>query len=116
MIYNRLKANNPLGIDATIRYEDQNYDGELTKPSPRSPYDTRTHRGSRRPRSGIPVSPRSRRPRTRQGQLPYYVVKPGTCNETNFTASAAEFQRAVAEYQQALAGQGRRARPSAELM
>ncbi len=31
VIYNRLAAGNPLGIDATIRYEDQNYDEQLTE-------------------------------------------------------------------------------------
>ena len=47
VIYNRLKRNIPLGIDATIRYATGNWLRPLTQSqlSIRSPYNTRTHQG-----------------------------------------------------------------------
>ncbi len=68
VIYNRLDAGNPLGIDATIRFEDQNYDEPLRRVAAEQP-TRRTTRGStpgcRRVRSATPASPRWRRPPTR---------------------------------------------------
>ena len=47
MIYNRLAAGNPLGIDATIRYYLQNYDQPLTESelAEDEPYNTRIYAG-----------------------------------------------------------------------
>ncbi len=109
VIYNRLKANNPLGIDATIRYEDQNYDEPLTESrlNTDTPYNTRTH-------PGLPPTPIANpgldaieaAANPAKGDLFYYVVKPGTCGEHVFTSSKAAFDRAQANYQQALEAQG----------
>ena len=99
VIYNRLKANNPLGIDATIRYEDQQLQRAADREPARRehPYNTRTHPGCRRRRSATPGSTRSRRRRNpAKTDFFYFVVKPGTCSEHVFTKTKAEFQRARA--------------------
>ena len=61
VINNRLEQGNPLGIDATIRYEDQNYSGQLvlSRLEEDTPYNTRTNAGlppgpDRQPGAGIP--------------------------------------------------------------
>jgi len=109
VIYNRLAAGNPLGIDATIRYEDQNYDEPLTESrlNTDTPYNTRT-------RAGLPPTPIANpgldaieaAANPAKGDLFYYVVKPGTCGEHVFTSSEAAFQRAQNAYQQALEAEG----------
>lgn len=47
VIYNRLKRNMPLGIDATLLYDDPTPDGELSESDLQydSPYNTRLHTG-----------------------------------------------------------------------
>jgi cell division protein YceG involved in septum cleavage len=109
VIYNRLAANNPLGIDATIRYEDQNYDEPLTESrlNTDTPYNTRTH-------PGLPPTPIANpgldaieaAANPAKGDLFYYVVKPGSCGEHVFASTKAAFDRAQANYQQALEAQG----------
>ncbi len=104
VIYNRLHARQPLGIDATIRYGTANWTRPLTKSelASDSPYNTRT-------RAGLPPTPignpglasieAAARP-ARVGYL-YYVVKPGTCGEHAFSNTFAEFERDQARYNQA---------------
>jgi UPF0755 protein len=109
VIHNRLAAGNPLGIDATIRYEDQNFDQPLTESrlAEPTPYNTRAH-------AGLPPTPIGNPgiEAIRAAANPadtndfYYVVKPYTCGEHVFTADEAEVQQAVAEYQQALEEEG----------
>ena len=109
VIYNRLAAGNPLGIDATIRYEDQNYDEPLTESrlNTDTPYNTRT-------RAGLPPTPIANpgldaieaAANPAKGDLFYYVVKPGTCGKHVFTSTDAAFQRAQSAYQQALEAEG----------
>lgn len=109
VIYNRLKANNPLGIDATIRYEDRNYNEQLTESrlAQDTPYNTRTHPGLPPTPIGNPgLDSIEAAANPAKGDLFYFVVRPGTCNKTLFTSSPAAFQRAEQEYQQALAAQG----------
>ncbi len=109
VIYNRLKANNPLGIDATIRYEDHNYDEQLTasRLAEDTPYNTRTHPGLPPTPIGNPgLDSIEAAANPGKGDLFYFVVRPGTCNKTFFTSSEAAFQRAQDAYQQALAAQG----------
>jgi uncharacterized YceG family protein len=111
VIYNRLKANIPLGIDATIRYATGNWTRPLTASQLRiaSPFNTRT-------RQGLPPSPidspglasiRAAAHPKRTRYL-YYVVKPGGCGEHVFTTTFAAFQRASARYNAAREAKGGR--------
>jgi UPF0755 protein len=109
VIYNRLSRGIPLQIDATTRYLFKNYDQPLTKEQLAStnPYNTRVV-------AGLPPGPignpglASIKAAARPANVDYlyYVVKPGTCGEHNFTASEAEFEKFAAEYQQALEAAG----------
>ena len=109
VVYNRLAANNPLGMDATIRYYLQNYDEQLTESelAEDQPYNTRIH-------PGLPPTPISNpglasieaAADPARSDVFYFVIKPGTCNEHTFVETEEEFQQAEAEYQQALQEQG----------
>ena len=102
VIYNRLREGIPLGIDATVRFATNNWTqaadavaaGHSTRPTTRA----RT-RACRRGRSAARAWPRSGPPRgpRRTGYL-FYVVKPGTCGEHDFSETDAEFQRDVERY------------------
>ena len=113
VIYNRLHAGTPLGIDATIRYMTGNH----TKPlSPEelaidSPYNTRIN-------TGLPPGPignpglASIEAAANPAKVNYlfFVVKPCTDPPQHFfTASASEFEAAVAGYNQARDAAGGRA-------
>ena len=111
VIYNRLHAHQPLGIDATIRYATANWTRPLTKSELAldSPYNTRT-------RVGLPPTPignpglaslEAAAHPARVGYL-YYVVKPGTCGEHTFSSTFAEFQRDQARYNAARQAAGGR--------
>jgi cell division protein YceG involved in septum cleavage len=109
VIYNRLAANNPLGMDSTIRYYLQNYDEQLTESelNEDEPYNTRIH-------TGLPPTPISNpglaaieaAAKPAKSDVFYFVIKPGTCNEHVFVKTQEEFDQASAEYQQALEEQG----------
>lgn len=104
VIYNRLRARMPLGIDATLRYALDNWTrplrvSELNSPTP---YNTRL-------RSGLPPGPignpglASIRAAARPARTDflYYVVEPGTCGEHAFSTNARDFERDVARYRAA---------------
>ena len=109
VIYNRLREGIPLGIDATVRFATNNWTRPLTQSQLAidSPYNTRT-------RQGLPPGPignpglaaieAAARPR-RTGYL-FYVVKPGTCGEHEFSKTDAEFQRDVDRYNRERARRG----------
>jgi uncharacterized YceG family protein len=109
VIYNRLRQGMPLGIDATTRYEYNNFEDQLTQEqlSTPSPYNTRL-------RAGLPPTPIGNpgldalQAAAHPAKVNYlfYVVKPGSCGEHNFTASEKQFEQLAAEYQQALQEQG----------
>jgi cell division protein YceG involved in septum cleavage len=109
VIYNRLAANNPLGMDSTIRYYLQNYDEQLTESElgDNEPYNTRIH-------TGLPPTPISNpglaaieaAAHPAKSDVFYFVIKPGTCNEHVFVKTQEEFDQASADYQQALQEQG----------
>lgn len=109
VIYNRLEAGTPLGIDATIRYEDQNFEEPLTESrlAEPTPYNTRVN-------AGLPPTPignpglASIRAAANPADVDhfYFVVKPNTCGEHFFTASEEEFNNAAARYQRELKRQG----------
>ena len=109
VIYNRLRQGIPLGIDATMRFATNNWTRPLTRSQLAidSPYNTRA-------RQGLPPGPignpglaaieAAARPR-RTGYL-FYVVKPGTCGEHDFSETDAEFQRDVDRYNRERARRG----------
>jgi UPF0755 protein len=109
VIYNRLAADNPLGMDATIRYYLQNYDEQLTESelAEDQPYNTRIH-------TGLPPTPISNpglasieaAAKPAKSDVFYFVIKPGTCNEHTFVETEEEFLAAEEAYQQALQEQG----------
>lgn len=109
VIYNRLARGEPLGIDATIRYELENYDEQLlaSELAADTPYNTRIN-------AGLPPTPignpglASIEAAANPAKVDYtfFVVKPGTCGEHFFTADSAEFDAAQAEYQAALEAEG----------
>jgi UPF0755 protein len=109
VIYNRLEQGTPLGIDATIRFEDQNF----TEPLVQSRLDTDTPYNTRI-NAGLPPGPignpglASLEAAANPAETDYffYVIKPGTCNEHAFVETEAEFAAAEAEYQAALQAEG----------
>jgi uncharacterized YceG family protein len=104
VIYNRLKRDLRLDIDATTRYAVGNWTSPLkvSELQSQSPYNTRVHAGLPPGPIGSPGldSIRAAARPARTGFL-FYVVKPGTCNRHNFAETDAEFQRYVDEYNRA---------------
>jgi UPF0755 protein len=104
VIYNRLKAHMPLGIDATVRFATGNFKRPLTRSqlNTSSPYNTRKF-------AGLPPGPignpglDSIKAAAKPARVRYlfYVVKPGTCGEHSFAKTEAEFNRLVARYEAA---------------
>jgi UPF0755 protein len=105
VIYNRLSRGMPLGIDATTRYETQNYTEPILQSTfeKDTPYNTRLNAGLPPTPIGNPglASMEAAAKPAKVNHL-YYVLKPGGSGEHSFTASEAEFERLAAEYQQSL--------------
>jgi UPF0755 protein len=115
VIYNRLRAGIPLGIDATIYYAVElqkgiaTYTGELTQSQLKidSPYNTRTHKG-------LPPTPISNpgEASIRAAAHPahahylYYVAAADGCGEQAFSDTYAQFEKNVAAYQAAVKKNG----------
>jgi uncharacterized YceG family protein len=109
VIYNRLKDGIPLGIDATTRYETNNWSTPLTEGALKrdSPYNTRK-------RAGLPPTPIGNPglAALQAAAAPanvdyrYYVVRPGTCGKHAFSATFAQFQRDQQRYDLARARAG----------
>jgi len=104
VIYNRLRDDIRLDIDATTRFAVGNWKrplkvSELQNPSP---YNTRAHPGLPPGPIGNPglASIRAAAHPAKTGYL-FYVVKPGTCGKHNFAKTDAEFQGYVNEYNRA---------------
>jgi cell division protein YceG involved in septum cleavage len=109
VIYNRLSAGEPLGVDATLRYELDNFDEPLKESelATDTPYNTRLYAGLPPTPIGNPgLASIKAAAKPADKDFRYYVIKPGTCNEHFFTADAAEFDAAVAKYQAALEAEG----------
>lgn len=109
VIYNRLDDGSPLGIDATIRFEDQNYSGQLVQSrlEEDTPYNTRTNAGLPPGPIGNPgLASLEAAASPAQTDFFYFVVKPGSCNEHTFVETEEEFAAAKAEYQAALQAEG----------
>ena len=115
VIYNRLRAGMPLGIDATIYYaiEQQKgiatYTGELTASQLQidSPYNTRTHKG-------LPPTPIANpgeasiaaAEHPAHASYLYYVLGADGCGEHVFSSTYARFREDAAAYERALAQNG----------
>jgi uncharacterized YceG family protein len=109
VINNRLEAGNPLGIDATIRYEDHNYSGQLvlSRLEEDTPYNTRTNAGLPPGPIGNPgLASLEAAANPADTDFFFFVVKPGSCNEHTFVETEEEFAAAEAEYQAALQAEG----------
>src|SRR5262249_47344323 len=100
VIYNRLKDGIPLGIDATTRYETNDW----TKPPLQStldkatPYNTRLKRGLPPTPIGNPglASIKAAAKPAKKSYL-FYVRKPGKSGEHAFSSTNAQFERDVAK-------------------
>ncbi|MCB0876187.1 MAG: endolytic transglycosylase MltG, partial [Solirubrobacterales bacterium] len=110
VIYNRLSQGIPLGIDATLRYDLDNFDKPLTESDLQtdSPYNTRLVQG-------LPPTPianpgldslKAAADPAKVDYL-YYVVKPGTCGKHFFTADYDEFLAASDKYNSAREAEGK---------
>jgi uncharacterized YceG family protein len=111
VIYNRLRAGIPLGIDATIRYALNDWSRPLTEADLRigSPYNTRTHRGLPPTPIGDPgAASISAAEHPARVSFLYYVAGSDGCGEHVFSTSYSQFQRDAAAYQAALARNGGR--------
>lgn len=109
VIYNRLSQGIPLGIDATTRFETQNYTEQITQKQldSNTPYNTRLNAGLTPTPIGNPrIESIEAAASPANTKFIYFVVKPGTCGEHSFTASEGEFEKLAAEYQQALEAEG----------
>jgi UPF0755 protein len=104
VIYNRLSAGTPLGIDATTRFQFNKWDGALTKSelaSP-SPYNTRLHTGlppGPIGNPGIPSIEAAAAPASTK--FMFYVSNPCKPGTHTFTRTFEEFQAASARYDEA---------------
>jgi YceG-like family len=111
VIYNRLRQNMTLGVDATLRYALHDFTHPLTEAqlSSDSPYNTRT-------RKGLPPTPISNpgaaaiRAAARPAKVSYlyYVAGADGCGEQVFSTSYAQFEKNAAAYREALRKNGGR--------
>ncbi|MGI8623256.1 MAG: endolytic transglycosylase MltG, partial [Solirubrobacteraceae bacterium] len=108
VIYNRLKDGMPLGIDATIRYAENNWSSPLkvSELQRDGPYNTRLRRGLPPTPIGNPglASLKAAAHPSKVGYR-YYVVRPGTRGHA-FSSTDAQFARDVARYNAARARNG----------
>jgi UPF0755 protein len=101
VIYNRLRAGTPLGIDATSRFQFNKWDGPLTRSELASPsrYNTRINRGLPPGPIGNPGIESIRAAAApARSQLMFYVVNPCKPDTHTFTKTLEEFNAAVARY------------------
>lgn len=104
VIYNRLKQGIPLGIDATTRFEIDNWADPLTNTQLQkdTPYNTRTRRGLPPGPIGSPglSSLKAAARPARVGYI-YYVANPCKPGAHSFSSTSEQFQRDVERYQRA---------------
>jgi uncharacterized YceG family protein len=107
VMHNRLKQGIPLGIDATIRYQINNWSRPLrvSELERDTPYNTRTRRG-------LPPTPignpglASIKAAANPAKVKYlfFVRKPGKSGEHAFSSTNGQFERDVARYQASRGG------------
>jgi peptidoglycan lytic transglycosylase G len=107
VIYNRLKQGIPLGIDATIRYETNNWRRPIrvSELNADTPYNTRLRRGLPPTPIGNPglKSLKAAAHPARTSYI-YFVRKPGKSGAHAFSSSDAQFQRDNERYQASRGG------------
>lgn len=111
VIYNRLKAGIPLGIDATSRFETRNWDKPLTNAVLRSdtPYNTRINKGLPPGPIGSPgVAALRAAAHPANSRYLYYVANPCKPGSHTFTKTYEEFEAAARRYEDARAKAGGR--------
>jgi UPF0755 protein len=109
VIYNRLKQGIPLGIDATTRYELNDFTRPLTSSdfARKSPYNTRLNKDLPPTPIGNPgLASIQAAAHPVNGKLLYYVVKPGACGEHAFSTTYAQFLKDAQRYSNARAAKG----------
>jgi uncharacterized YceG family protein len=109
VIYNRLKQGIPLGIDATTRYELNDFTRPLTASdfARKSPYNTRLNKDLPPTPIGNPgLASIQAAAHPVKGKLLYYVVKPGACGEHAFSTTYAQFLKDAQRYSNARAAKG----------
>jgi UPF0755 protein len=107
VMYNRLRKGIPLGIDATIRYQINNWSRPLrvSELERDTPYNTRTRRG-------LPPTPignpglASIKAAANPAKVKYlfFVRKPGKTGEHAFSSTDSQFERDVERYQASRGG------------
>ena len=101
VIYNRLHAGTPLGIDATTRFEFNKWSGALTRSELASPslYNTRIHAGLPPGPIGNPGLASIRAAAApAHSSFMFYVNNPCKPDTHTFTRTLSEFNAAVARY------------------
>jgi UPF0755 protein len=111
VVYNRLRQNMTLGIDATLRYALHDFTHPLTEAelASSSPYNTRNHKG-------LPPTPISNpgaaaikaAARPAKVSYLYYVAGADGCGEQVFSTSYTQFEKNAAAYREALRKNGGR--------
>ena len=112
VIWNRLKAHIPLGIDATTRYQFHNWTRPLlaSELASLSKWNTRNRQGLPPGPIGNPgIASITAAASPAAVSYLFYVVKPWTCGEHTFTRTQSEFDLAVAAYNNARNSNGGRA-------
>jgi UPF0755 protein len=111
VIYNRLRDGIPLGIDATLRFEQNDWINPLKQSvlDADTPYNTRTRLGLPPGPIGSPgIASIRAAAKPANSRALYYVVKPGTCGEHAFSDTIEQFNADVAKYNQAREAAGGR--------
>jgi UPF0755 protein len=112
VIYNRLKNGDTLGIDATIRYQENNWTRPLkvSELEHVTPYNTRKVPGLPPTPIGNPgLASLKAAANPAKTDFYFYVAKPGACHA--FAETNAEFERDVAAYNKAREENGGKAPP-----
>ncbi len=106
VIYNRLHAHMPLGIDATLRFALRDWNKPLTVSQLHTdtPYNTRIHLGLPPTPIGNPgLAAIQAAAMPAKGGYLFYVASADGCGGTEFSATDAKFQQDVERYQAAVA-------------
>jgi uncharacterized YceG family protein len=107
VMYNRLKQGIPLGIDATIRYQINNWERPLRVSELKrdTPYNTRTRRGLPPTPIGNPgIASIKAAANPSKTKYLFFVRKPGKTGEHAFSKTNSQFERDVARYQASRGG------------